>query len=95
MPRYPCPICRDPDAYPLWIDTKPPQGCPEDTDWQEGRARSIHNVGECPYQRGKAEQRARWMKLCREAFDDNGNLVEGGLVKVLNALPPGSPPVIF
>lgn len=95
MPKFACPICHDPNGFPIWIDAEPPEGCPHDESWMEGRPLAIKSVAECPYQRGKAEQRARWMKLCPEAFDANGNLVEGGLVMVLEKLPPDGPPVII
>lgn len=95
MPKFPCPICGDPNAYPLWIDEKPPEGCPQDEAWHEGRPPQIKNVTECPYQMGKAKQRARWMKVCPEAFDENGKLKDGMLAYVLERAQPRDEPLII
>lgn len=95
MPRYACPICGDPNGYPIWVDAEPPEGCPHDDAWHSGKPVSIKNVSECGYQRQKAEQRARWMKECPEAFDESGNMKPGMLGHVLVTAQPPDEPVIF
>ena len=84
MPSYPCPICGDPNAYPIWIDATPPRGCPDDEAWQEGRPPRITSV--CERQLTRARQAADWRKRCPEAFDHEGNIKEGGLAMVMNKL---------
>lgn len=89
MPRYECPICGDPSAYPLWVTKEPPEACPGDDSWHRGGPVTIKNVTECSYQMRKARQRAEWMKVCPEAFDESGNLIRPyGLAMVLEKLPP-------
>lgn len=94
MARFACPICGDPNAYPLWIDEKPPEGCPQDEAWHEGRPPQIKNVTECPYQMAKARQQAEWRKQFPDQFDENGQIKSGGLVRILQQLPPGTKLVI-
>ncbi len=86
MPRYACPICHDPDAYPIWIDLAPPIGCPDDDELRETGRRSITTI--CPRQLARAHQAADWRRRCPEAFDGEGNIIEGGLVMVINKLRP-------
>lgn len=85
MARYPCPICGDPSAYPLWIDKEPPVGCPHDETWHAGHAPSITDVTQCSYAMTKARQRAEWRKALPDAFDENGNMKDGRLADVLRA----------
>lgn len=94
MARFACPICGDPNAYPLWVDEKPPEGCPQDEAWHEGRPPQIRNVTECAYQMGKARQQAEWRKQFPDQFDENGKIKPGGLVHILTHLPPGTTLVI-
>lgn len=84
MSRYPCPICGDPNGFPIWIDETPPAGCPQDEAWHHG-ARTINSVTECAYQMGKAKQRAQWREVAPDAFDAAGNLIPGQLARVLLA----------
>ena len=84
MPRFACPVCGDPNAYPIWIDTCPPLGCPDDQAWQEGRPREINSI--CERQLARARQAADWRKRCPEAFDEYGNIKEGGLAMVFEKL---------
>ena len=78
MPKHACPICGDPNAFPLWIDPEPPPGCPDDAAWViEGRTPEIRNIAECPYQRKMARQRAALRKLSPDCFDENGNMKPG------------------
>lgn len=90
MPRYACPVCGDPSAFPLWIDSEPPPGCPQDESAMNGGPRTIRNVGECAWQRRKAEQAALFRRCCPDAFDENGNMKPGRLPDVLASLPPGT-----
>lgn len=85
MPRYACPICGDPAAFPLWIDSEPPTECPEAIAARiDGREITITNITECRYQMRKARQRAEWMKQMPEAFDDTGAIKkEYGIVYIL------------
>jgi hypothetical protein len=83
MPKRPCPICGDPNAFPFWVSEEPPDFCPQDPSVHRGGPASIRNVTECKYQMGKARQRAEWMRLFPEQFDENGKLKEGGLVHIL------------
>ena len=95
MAKFPCPICGDPSGYLLWLDDQPPDRCPHDPAWQEeGAVPTVRNVSECAYQMGKARQRAAWQKAMPAAFDENGNMKPGGLVKCLEAHPPGEPVII-
>lgn len=85
MGRFPCPICGDPTAYPIWIDKEPPEGCPHDEAWHAGGKPSITDVTQCSYSMNKARQRAEWRKALPEAFDGSGNLKDGRLADVLLA----------
>lgn len=86
MPSYPCPICGDPSAYPIWIDDMPPIGCPDDDILRETGRPSITSI--CERQMARARQGADWRKRCPEAFDAEGNIIEGGLALVVNKLRP-------
>jgi hypothetical protein len=77
MPRFPCPICRDPMAYPLWVGKEPPDCCPHDAE---------HRSGLCGWQLAKARREALWRKEVPEAFDEMGVIKPGGLAIVLAAL---------
>lgn len=91
--KYPCPICGDPNGYPLWIDKEPPTKCPRRFDY--GGELDVRNVTECRGQMEKAKQRAEWRKLVPDAFDEWGNMKEGNLARVLSAWADhhgGSPP---
>lgn len=85
MPRYPCPVCGDPGAYPLWVDKEPPAGCPHDEQWHSGGEASIKDVTQCAYSMNKARQRAEFRKAMPEAFDRCGNMKPGQLGYVLGA----------
>lgn len=50
-----------------------------------GGSRTIRNISECKYQRGKAWQAAEFRKLLPGAFDENGTMKEGRLADVLRA----------
>jgi len=63
-----CPICGDAGPFALWGDNNPPAHCPYSPD--------ARNVTECQYQMRRARQRAEWLKLCPEAFDENGTIVD-------------------
>lgn len=83
MAKKTCPVCGDPNAFPLWVDPEPPDGCPYDKEWHKGRPRSIKNVTECSWQMGKASQAAEFRKLVPDAFDANGKMLPGQLARVL------------
>ena len=85
MSRHPCPICGDPSAYPLWAGAEPPAGCPQDLSWHNGGPVTIRNVGECAYQRKRAEQAAEFRRLVPDAFDASGTMLKGQLYRVLDA----------
>lgn len=86
MGRPPCPVCGDPMAFPLgWYDAKPPEGCPQDHSWMEGRPRKINAVTECKWQMAKAWQAAEFRKLTPDAFDEAGKMKDGRLADVLRA----------
>lgn len=36
MARFACPVCHDPNAYPLWLGSEPPAGCPEEPGLRPG-----------------------------------------------------------
>lgn len=74
MPKFACPICGDPNAFPLWIDDEPPHGCPEDVAAMNGDAPQIRSVVECPYQMAKAKQAAELRKVAPDCFDKSGNM---------------------
>lgn len=82
MPKLPCPVCGDPNAFPLWIDDEPPPMCPHDPEWPDG-PQSIRSVADCPFQRKRAEQRALWRKVAPDCFDQNGNMLPDRLGEVL------------
>ncbi len=73
MPRYACPICGDPNGFPLWVDKDPPDFCPRDPD-----AKTM-----CTFQRMRAEQQAMFRKKCPDLYDENGNCKPGKFVEVL------------
>lgn len=83
----PCPICGDPNGFPLgWYDKEPPEGCPHDDAWLMRRERpTIRNVSECAYQLKKAWQAAEFRKLVPDAFDETGQMKPGQLARVLVA----------
>lgn len=83
MPKFSCPVCGDPNAYPMWLDPEPPEGCPFDEDWMEGRAPSIRSVDQCAFQMKRARQRAEWRKVAPDCFDADGNMPPGKLCEVL------------
>lgn len=81
-----CPICGDPSPFKLWMDERPPVACAYDEGAYAGGSITIKAVTDCPYQMRKASQQAHWRKACPEEFDANGNLLEGGLARVLQKL---------
>lgn len=85
MPRYACPICGDPNGFPIWIDAEPPAGCPQDEAWHSGQAASIRNVTECSWQMQRAWQAAEFRKLAPDAFDETGKMKPGQLARCLLA----------
>lgn len=84
-PKPPCPVCGDPNAFPLWIDDSPPGGCAVDEAWHTGLPKTIRNVTECPLQMGRARQSAEFRRLVPDAFDETGTMLRGQLARVLNA----------
>lgn len=82
-----CPVCGDPNAFPLgWYDKEPPEGCPYDDAWMmKGKPPAIKNVTECKYQMSKAWQAAEFRKLVPNAFDSAGKMLPGQLARVLLA----------
>lgn len=89
--RVSCPVCADPRAFPLgWHGDEPPPGCPNDPTWPDCTA--VKAITDCPYQMGKARQRAEWMKAAPEEFNEDGSLKPGRIGYVLkkwNAAYPG------
>jgi hypothetical protein len=83
MPRYACPICKDPNGYPFWVTPEPPEGCPYDDEWHGGGRVTIKNVTECRWQMDKAWQAAEFRKLVPDAFDANGKMLPDQLARVL------------
>jgi hypothetical protein len=67
-----CPICRDPNAFPLWLGADPPPTCPDDPAWPR---RSLNSI--CPRQIAKRRQAAELRRLTPDAFDANGTLIPG------------------
>lgn len=94
MARYPCPICGDPNAYPLWINKEPPEGCPHDDHYFATGQRSVTNVAQCGHQRRRAERDARWRRLAPECFDANGNMLPGKIGEVLAKAQPHDEPIV-
>lgn len=84
-PKYKCPVCGDPNVFKLWVDPRPPLGCPDDDSWHEGGPPTIKDVTQCAYQMGKAWQAAEFRKLVPDAFDGSGAMKPGRLVDVLRA----------
>ena len=72
-----CPICGDPNAYPIWIDKDPPEGCPGDESWLDGGPVTIKTVSECSIQRKRAERQAAMRKAAPHCFDKFGNMRPG------------------
>src|SRR5882724_11983537 len=83
MPKYACPICGDPNGYPIWVTPEPPEGCPHDMQWHGGGRVSINSVTECQWQMGKAWQAAEFRRLVPDAFDQSGNVLPGQLARLL------------
>lgn len=90
-----CPICRDPTAYPLWVDKEPPRGCPHDESWHGGGPVTIKNISECSWQLKKAWQSAEFRKLVPDAFDNTGTMKDGRLADVLTAFAMAHPDKAF
>jgi len=73
-----CPICGDPEAFPIWVDAwGPPWGCPNDLERKDGI---------CPEQIERARREAAWRRDYPEAFDGNGVILPGGLVHILERI---------
>jgi hypothetical protein len=85
MARYPCPVCGDPNGFPLWIDKAAPDFCPQDEIFAETGERSVFCVTDCSYAMNKARQRAEWRKALPDAFDESGNMKPNRLGDVLAA----------
>lgn len=92
--RYKCPICGDPNAYPLWIGD-PPEGCAHDPSWHDGSVGRIKNVTQCKYQMDKAWRQSEWRRLCPDAFDESGNILPGNIGRVLAAFAAEHPGAYF
>lgn len=59
MPRFACPVCGDPNGFPIWIDSAPPRGCPQDDSWADDDVEPlVQNVTQCAYQMNKARHEA-------------------------------------
>lgn len=86
-----CPICRDPDAYPLWAGAEPPAACVVDKSWHAGGSVTINSVTECSLQMGRAWQAAEFRKLVPDAFDEAGAMKPGQLYRVLEAFAAAHP----
>ena len=86
MSRHPCPVCGDPNAFPLWIDDEPPDGCPGDEEWLATGRRSVNTVAECRIQRVRAWQAAEMRRLAPQCFDDSGNMRPGSLAEAMEAV---------
>ena len=84
--KPPCPVCGDPNQFPLWIDAAPPPTCPHDPAWPK---RSV--VGICAYQRRKAEQAADFRRITPDAFDENGNMLPEQLGRAIEAWADANP----
>jgi len=84
MPRYACPVCGDPNAYPMWLYTDPPKGCPSEPGLRKGR-------GICSAKLADAKRAAFWRKIAPEYFDARGNILPDGLSKVLRKLEDAKP----
>lgn len=91
MTRVACPICGDPNGYPLWVTPELPEGCPHDATWHRGGAITIKSITECKWQMGKAWQTAEFRKLVPGAFDGNGKMLPGQLGRVLMEFHKGHP----
>ncbi len=76
MPRFACPVCHDPHAYPIWLDSEPPNTCPNEPHLTPGR-------GICAAKLNAARQAAAWRKAAPECFDANGNMLPGRFDEVL------------
>lgn len=79
MARFACPVCHDPNAYPFWLDSEPPAGCPEEPDLRPG-------YGICSFKLEEAKRAALWRKIAPECFDERGNILPDGLEGVLKKL---------
>lgn len=75
--KPPCPICGDPNAFPIWIDVEPPGGCPNDESWMEGRAPAIRDITQCRMQMDRARNAAERRRLAPHCFDAAGNPLPG------------------
>lgn len=65
-----CPICGDPNAYPVWLGKEQPTGCI--------MGDHVQNVTQCEHQMGLAKDAAARRKFCPEAFDESGKMKSGG-----------------
>lgn len=78
-----CPICGDPGPFKLWLDERPPVACAYDEAAYAGLPAAVKTVTDCTYQMNKAEQGSRWRKACPEEFDGSGNILPGGVGRIL------------
>lgn len=70
-----CPICRDPEAFPIWVEAwGPPWGCPTEPERRDGF---------CARQIERAKREADWRAMAPEAFDERGVIKPDGLARVL------------
>lgn len=79
MPPFACPVCRDPNAYPLWLDSIPPAGCPNEPGLMPG-------YGICAIKLADAKEAAMWRRVAPECFDDRGNMLPDSFDQVMKKL---------
>lgn len=79
MPKYPCPVCGDPNAYPMWLDKDPPDRCPEDYLRDEGVTSALR----CKVQQSRALSESIRRRCAPDCFDDKGAILPGKLSEII------------
>ena len=78
MPKYPCPVCGDPNAFPIWLDANPPDRGPEDYTHDKG----VTRAGDCTIHRTRAVAESIRRRCAPDCFDEAGALLPGKLAAV-------------
>ena len=79
MPKFPCPVCGDPNGFLFWIDKEPPDRCPEDYTHDQG----ITDAQHCPMQQKRALSETIRRRCAPDCFDDAGRILPGTIGEAL------------
>jgi hypothetical protein len=77
--KHRCPICGDPNQYPIWLDQDPPDRCP--TDLPDGDA--VRDALHCPIQTTRARAESIRRRCAPDCFNEAGDILAGKLAEVI------------